>query len=106
MAKKKKGARMILATMNKTSAWKRIQIIPTKNSIGFCKMAKMFICIPIAAINTYKNTVATLDAPAPSYSLARVKDKQIPSKVVITINQKNLDVKLNVDNSGACSWMV
>ena len=42
----------------------------------------------------------TLEAPTPSNLLAFVKDIVTPIIVAITINQKNLDVKLNLLKNG------
>ena len=49
----------------------------------------------MVATKIYKKTEPTLDAPAPSYFLSFVNDKINPPVVAMTINQKNLDVKLN-----------
>ena len=50
----------------------------------------------MVATKMYKNTDPTFEAPAPSYCLNLVKDKINPPVVAITINQKNLEVKLNL----------
>ena len=64
-------------------------------------VAKIFIFIPIVVIKIYKKTLPTLEAPTPSKFLTFVKERKRAIVVDITIIQKKLDVRLNLDKPGA-----
>ena len=46
-------------------------------------------------------TLPILEAPTPSNSLAFVNERKTAKVVEITINQKNLEVRLNLASKGA-----
>ena len=76
-------------------AWIIIHIRPTINKPGLSKIANIFIFIPMVATKMYMKTLPILEAPTPSNSLAFVNERITAKVVEITINQKNLEVRLN-----------
>ena len=69
--------------------------------MGLSKTANTSIFIPIVATSKYKKRLPYLDAPIPSISRTGVNDKIMEIVVVIMINQKKLDVRLNLERYGA-----